>query len=105
MSTTLAIVGWAGTLWVLAAYAYSARTGRARAFHWANALGCLLCGAANFAVGAWPALALNLAFGAIGAAALLDDWRTMRRHERLFQEAIEQYRRSGAKIEMYRRVS
>lgn len=71
----IAIAGWVGTAWVLAAYAYTARTGHPRPFHWANAVGCVLCGTANAALGAWPAVALNLAFGAVGAAALIGDRR------------------------------
>lgn len=67
----LAELGWAGTVLVLGAYAFTARTGRVRPFHAANVVGAFLLGASSVAVGAWPQLVLNVAFGAIGAAGLL----------------------------------
>lgn len=70
MSATL-LVGWTGTLLVIAAYGFTARTGKVVPFHVANVIGAVLLGVSNIALGAWPALALNSAFGAIGLVGLL----------------------------------
>lgn len=68
---TLALVGWAGTLLVLAGYRLSIVRSRPPIFHRANVVGTVLLGASNAAVGAWPAVVLNLAFGLVALHALL----------------------------------
>lgn len=65
--TAALFAGWVCTVWVLTAYVVMVRLGRPRIFHWANAVGCLGTGWAALSVGAWPNLALTLAFGVIGA--------------------------------------
>lgn len=67
----LANLGWAATAWVLGTYALMARTGRARPFHLANALGCIPLIALNVTAGVWPAVVLNVTFGMLGWLALI----------------------------------
>ena len=63
-------LGWVAVSWVLGTYALMARTGRARPFHWANALGCFPLIVLNASAGLWFAVVLNGTFGVLGWLAL-----------------------------------
>lgn len=52
---------------ILLTYFLAAKTGSARSFHWANAIGCLPIIATEFLSHAWAALILTSSFGLIGA--------------------------------------
>jgi len=65
-------IGWIATAYVLLAYACSSRSTNLVPFHYANVIGGVALGFANAALGAWYAVLLNGAFGAIAAVAL---WR------------------------------
>lgn len=56
---------------ILATYYLTTRGRSIRWFHWANAIGCFPIIATEIVVGAWPALVLTAAFGAIGWSGVL----------------------------------
>lgn len=60
------IVGWIGTVLVLAAYASK----RARTFDWANALLFIPVGLPSFLRGAYNGAAISCTFGVLGIVAL-----------------------------------
>lgn len=62
----IAALAYAADAAVLGAYALTARGRPVRWFHWANAIGCFPIIASEIVVGAWPALILTAAFGAVG---------------------------------------
>jgi hypothetical protein len=74
----LEALGWVGVVVVLTTYAASIRLRRPRLFHLGNVVGSVLIGAASWSVGAWPSLALNVAFGAIGVYGLVSRGSTNR---------------------------
>lgn len=57
------ILAYIADVAIVAAYLYFARTGRARPFHWANALGCLPVIATEIVAHAFPPLILTAFFG------------------------------------------
>lgn len=69
----LTVLGYLADLWILATYALLARTGRPRAFHCANAIGCIPLLTAEALTHLWPVMLLTGAFGAIGWVGLIQD--------------------------------
>lgn len=67
----LTALGYVVDAWILGTYWLLARTGRARPFHLANALGCLPVIALELHEGAGVPLVLTAAFGALGWAGLV----------------------------------
>lgn len=63
----IAVIGWVGTIGVLAAYA----SGGVRRFDWANALLWLPVALPALVAGAYSTAALNFAFGVIGTVHLI----------------------------------
>lgn len=70
MIIILNAVAYLADVAILAAYAYLARTGRPRPFHWANALGAIPLLGVEIATGALPVIPLTLTFGVLGALGL-----------------------------------
>lgn len=62
----MTLLGYAADAAVIATYAVLALTGRSRAFHWANALGCFPVAYTEIAAGAHVALILTAFFGLVG---------------------------------------
>jgi len=69
--TALLVAGYVADVAILGTYLLLSRTGRARPFHAANAIGCLPIIAIEVITGAWPALVLTASFGLIGVTGLL----------------------------------
>lgn len=69
-------LGYASGVWILTTYAVLSRTGRARPFHLANALGCVPVLITEAIGGVGPAMLLTGAFGALGWFGL---WSTRRK--------------------------
>lgn len=63
----IVLVGWIGTLGVLAAYASRS----ARVFAWANALLCVPVALPAIVAGVYSAAAISLVFGALGVVTLV----------------------------------
>lgn len=59
-------LGYLADACVLATYFFLARTGRPRAFHWANAIGCVPIIIGEVALGAYVPLVLTVTFGVLG---------------------------------------
>jgi hypothetical protein len=59
-------LGYLADAWILGTYLVLARTGRARPFHAANALGCLPILAGEIATGAFVPMVLTVVFGVVG---------------------------------------
>lgn len=62
----LSVLGYASTAWILLTYGVLARTGKVRAFHLANAVGCVPIGIGEVLLGAYVPLVLTASFGALG---------------------------------------
>ena len=75
----LNVFGYIADAAILGAYFWTARTGRIRPFHLANALGCFPLIALEVYAGIWPVLVITATFGAIGWFGL---WRGSERQVR-----------------------
>lgn len=64
--TAAQAAGWAGTVLVLVAYGLATWQHRPKWFHAANVVGAFGIGWSAASVGAWPNLAMTVAFGLIG---------------------------------------
>lgn len=64
-------LSWAATLGILGTYAFLGRTGRARPFHVANAVGACILAPVNLAAGVPAQAVLSAVFGVIGFKALV----------------------------------
>lgn len=71
--TLLSISGYAADAWILFTYWLLARGGKARAFHLANAIGCIPLISIEALQHAWPVIPLTATFGVIGAWGLLKE--------------------------------
>ena len=62
----LGSLGYIADVWILGTYALLSRTGKARPFHWANAVGCFPLLLAEYYAGLWQVMVLTGTFGALG---------------------------------------
>lgn len=69
--TIVTLAGYLADAWVLTTYAILARTSRALAFHWANAIGCVPIILGELALRAYVPLVLTSVFGALGWVGVL----------------------------------
>lgn len=67
----IAALGYVADVAILGTYALLARTGKARPFHWANALGVFPVAAVEVVAHAWPVMPLTLTFGVLGWVGVL----------------------------------
>lgn len=67
---TLTLLGYLADVAILTTYAYLARTGRARPFHAANAIGAVPLLVIETTTGAWPVVPLTLTFAVLGIVGL-----------------------------------
>lgn len=70
----LDLVAYASDAWVLITYAVLARSGRARPFHWANALGAAPLLVVEVTTHAWPVLPLTVTFCTLGWVGVRKTW-------------------------------
>ncbi len=73
----LSVLAYGADAAVLATYWHLARTGSARPFHWANAIGFVPLAATEIVAHVYPPLVLTVAFGALGILGLI---RTRKDH-------------------------
>jgi hypothetical protein len=62
----LSLLSYTADLAIIGTYFLLARTGKVRAFHWANALGCFPLLAGEVIVRAWPVFPVTAFFGLAG---------------------------------------
>lgn len=62
----LLALGIVADVFILSTYALLSFTGNARAFHWANALGCVPLLVAEVRVGLWQVVVITGTFGVLG---------------------------------------
>lgn len=69
--SALSVLAYCADAAVLATYWHLARTGSARPFHWANAIGFVPLAVVEIVGHIYPPLILTVAFGVIGIAGLI----------------------------------
>lgn len=89
-------LGWVGTAGTFGAYLLLSRgwlASHSLTYSLLNVAGGLLAGGASVAYGAWPSVASNLVWAAVGLHAavltLLEGWRTARLVKRADKEVLE----------------
>jgi uncharacterized protein YqgC (DUF456 family) len=78
--SVLSVLAYGADAAVLATYWHLARTGSARLFHWANAIGCLPLIGVELVAHLYQPLILSVAFGIIGALGVWKDHHASQDH-------------------------